>query len=159
MEETVKKDGVLSVETLPVLPNSFPYNELLLSGKLSAKTREWRWKHTGLTLLYTSQSTEQKVADVHDLDPRDFPRGVIVGIGELLPVRENTAEEMSRIENEFANGNDELFPQAGPYRYEFRNLKRFPKPISFSWPRGAIRMCNVPVSLVAPALKQLGIKL
>lgn len=153
------KNKAFDSKTIPVLPNSFPYNELLLSGKLSAKTREWRWKHAGLTLLYTSQSIEPEVADAHKLNLNDFPRGVIVGIGELLPVRENTADEMMQIENEFANGDDELLAQAGLYRYEFKNLKRFPVPIPFNWPRGAIRMCNAPISLVAPALKQLGIKL
>src|SRR3989338_8661371 len=91
-------------KTIPAFPNSFPYNELLLTGKLSAKTRTWRWSHTGLTLLYTSGSTAREVVEAHCLDPKDMPRGVLVGIGELLPVRECNSKEIRQIEKEFGDG-------------------------------------------------------
>ncbi len=145
--------------TIPAFPNSFPYNELLFRGKLSAKTRTWRWNHTGLTLLYTSTSTARDVAEAHGLDPKSAPRSVLVGIGELVPVRELTSAEADQIEKEFANGRPDIFIGAGRYRYEFKNLKRFKKPVPFKPPQGAVRLFNVPVFLVAKALKEVGVSL
>lgn len=146
-------------EMLPAFPNSFPYNELLLQGKLSAKTRTWRWRHAGLTLLYTSTSTAHEVAKAHGIDPKDSPRGVLVGIGELVPVRELTDEEAQQIEEEFANGSPDVHIGAGPYRYEFGNLRRFRSPVPFKPPRGAVRTFNVPLSVVAKALKEIGVSI
>lgn len=152
MKKSVKE------KTIPAFPNSFPYNELLFSGKLSAKTRNWRWKHSGLTLLYTSTSTAQSVAEVHGLDPKKSPRGILVGIGELVPVREMTDAEIVQVEREFDNGGSTVTGvYAGIYRYEFRNLKRFKEPVPFKPPRGAVRLFNVPVSVVTKALKEIGV--
>lgn len=147
------------IETIPAMPNWFPYNELLLSGKLSAKTRDWRWKHTGLVLLYTSTRVEPEVAQAYGLNLKDFQQGVLVGVGELLPVRENTEEEAIQIEREFANSDSNLIVQAGYYRYEFNNLKRFRKPIPFKPPRGAVTVFRVPVSLVKEALEEIGVEI
>src|SRR3989344_6057871 len=105
-------------KTIPAFPNSFPYNELLLYGKLSAKTRTWRWGHTGLTLLYTSTSTAHDVARAHGLDPKGTPRGVLVGVGELVSVRELTGVEAAQIEREFDNNTGTVRIGAGTYRYE-----------------------------------------
>ena len=138
---------------IPALPNWFPYNELLLSGKLSAKTREWRWGHTGPTLLYTSVGTADEVARAHKLDPKEFPRRVLVGIGDLVPVRVLTEAEVRQIEREFGNGRRLASVWAGVYRYEFRNLRRFAKPIPFTPPRGAVRTFRVPTSVVASAFR------
>lgn len=146
-------------KTIPAFPNSFPYNELLLTGKLSAKTRTWRWRHTGLTLLYTSTSTARDVARAHGLDPRNTPRGVLVGVGELVPVRELTRAEAQRIEREFDNDTGTLRIGAGAWRYEFKNLRRFKQPVPFKPPQGAVRLFNVPASVVIRALKQVGISL
>ena|SRR3989344_1680481 len=144
-------------KTIPAFPNSFPYNELLLQGKLSAKTRTWRWRHTGLTLLYTSTSTARDVAEAHGLNPKDTPRGVLVGVGELVTVRELTDAEADQIEREFDNNTGTVSIGAGAWRYEFKNLKRFKKPVPFKPPQGAVRLFNVPVSVVAKALKEIGI--
>lgn len=144
-------------QTIPAFPNSFPYNELLLLGKLSAKTRTWRWNHTGLTLLYTSQSTAHDVAEAHGLNSKDTARGVLVGVGELVPVRELTYAEAGQIEREFDNDTGTVSIYAGPWRYEFKNLKRFKKPVPFKPPQGAVRLFNVPVSVVAKALKEIGV--
>lgn len=145
------------MKTIPALPNSFPYNELLFSGKLSAKTRNWRWSHAGLTLLYTSTSTAREVAAAHGLNPKGTPRGVLVGVGELVPVRELTDVEARRIEKEFDNNTGLVVSiGAGTYRYKFKNLKRFKNPVRFKPPCGAVRTFKVPVSLVRKALKEVG---
>ncbi len=146
-------------KVIPAFPNSFPYNELLLTGKLSAKTRTWRWSHIGLTLLYTSTSTAHDVAAAHGLNPKTALRGMLVGVGELVAVREITDSEAYQIEREFDNDTGTVDVCAGTYRYEFKNLKRFKTPIPFKPPKGAVRLFNVPVSVVAKALKEIGVSL
>ena len=143
---------------IPALPNRFPYNELLLMELLSAKSRSWYWSHTGLTLLYTSTGTEKVVANAHGFDWRCAPRKVIVGVGELLPVRPFTRREVRQFERECGNGRD-VGITAFPWRFEFTNLKRFRTPVPFQWPSGAITTCRVPISVVASALKEVGVSI
>lgn len=146
--------------TISALPNSFPYNELLLRGKLSAKTRTWKWKHTGLTLLYTSTSTANDVVEAYGFDSKLAKRGVLVGVGELLPVRRNTLKEICQIQGEFFNDPEKEewdFWVEIPYRYEFKNLRRFKAPILFKPPRGAIRTFRVPIKVVSKSLKEIGV--
>lgn len=145
--------------TIPALPNWFPYNELLLSGKLSAKSRDWQWHHTGLVLLYTSTRVDSDVARAHGLDPKAFQKGVLVGVGELLPVRPLTSEERRQILNEFSNGGHSGWFGCGHFRYEFTNLKRFAKPVPFTPPQGAVSVLRVPLDLVAEALEEIGVSL
>lgn len=154
------KDYVDATEVIPAFPNSFPYNELLLSNKLSAKTRTWRWKHRGLTLLYTSTSTDRPVADIHELNPKEAKRMVLVGVGELQPVRVLTQKERRQIQREFRNNRRNTGIYLNPeniFRYEFKNLKRFKTPIEFRPPKGQIMTFKVPVRVVAKALKEVGI--
>lgn len=143
---------------IAALPNSFPYNELLISGKLSAKTRDWYWKHHGPTVLYTSTSTAREVARAYNMDPKKFPRMVVVAIGDLLPVKVTTDREVNRIEKEFGNGR-KIGVRAGCFIYKFKNIKRFKKPVPFKPPRGAVRTFKVPLKIVARALKEVGIEL
>jgi len=153
------------MDTLSAFPNQFPYYELLFQGKLSAKTRTWKWNHTGWTLFYTSKSRiVDLVVRAHLLDKKDFQNtfGCLVGIGWLLPVRLNTREEIQQLEWEFINGGPGFLGDkilAGPYRYEFRPFYRFAKPIPFSAPRGAVTTFKVPVETVAEELKRLKINL
>lgn len=147
-------------KTIPAFPNHYPYNELLLGGSLSAKTRTWRWSHSGLTLLYTSTGTCDAVVAAHGLEEKvkTAPRMVPVGVGELQPVRKLTQKESRQIYREFRNGKKVSWgPGTGEYRYEFRNLRRFKNPVSFRPPQGAVRTFRVPVSVVAKALKEVGI--
>lgn len=148
-------------QTIPALPNIFPFNELLLGKgglKLSAKTREWKWDHTGPVLLYTSKGRiAWEIADAHKLDPSNFQLGAIVGIGWLLPVRPNTADEAFQIETEFGNGQLPDEWSAAYFRYEFINLRTFKNPVVWTPPKGAIRTFRVPISVVAKELKKIGI--
>ncbi len=150
------------VKTIPALPNHYPYNELLLRGKLSAKTRDWRWSHTGLTLLYTSTGTSDGVVAAHGLqkEAKKAPRMVLVGVGELQPVRKLTQKEGAQIYREFRNGKQTTWgPGTGNYRYEFKNLRRFKNPVPFRPPQGAVRLFHVPVALVARELRRVGTQL
>jgi len=156
----------VETDTLPVFPNSAPYNELLLRGTLSAKTRDWRWGHVGPVLLYTSTSRVPIVLKAHGLDHRDIPAGCLVGIGNLCSVRETKRDEARRIEREFANGRRNVTAlgcgeriRAGYYLYRFTDLTRFRAPIPFKPPRGAVRTFRAPLSLVKEAIAQSGFKL
>ncbi len=113
------------------IPNRYPYNELLLSGKLSAKTRSWKWNHEGLTLLYTSTHKDNEIVDAHGL-PAKYDSGVIVGYGTLKKVRPNTKKELSQIEKEFGNGK---------------------KSKTVSAAKGAVSVFNVPENLVKKKIK------
>jgi hypothetical protein len=148
--------------TIPALPNHYPYNELLLSGKLSAKTRSWRWHHSGVTLLYTSTRTADGVCEAHGLleASKTAPRGVLVGVGFLKPVRPNTERERQRIMREFFNGKRRTYGGwAGAYRYEFTRLRRFRRPIPFKPPRGVVQVFRVEYSHeLARALLRVGVK-
>lgn len=149
------------MEFLSAFPNQFPYYELLLEGKLSAKTREWKWNHIGWTLFYTSKSRQvTHVMRVHNIKLDDFRNtlGCLVGVGYLLPVRANTQKEIRQIEREFnGRGPKEIF--AGWARYEFKPFYRFDKAIPFSPPRGAVTTFKVPVELVRPELRKLNIQI
>ena len=153
-------------DTLPVFPNSVPYNELLLRGSLSAKTRDWRWRHVGPVLLYTSTSRAQFVLKAHGIDLHDIPTSCLVGIGRLCPVRATKLSEARRIEREFANGQRKTVSrawgepvEAGIYLYRFTDLRRFGVPIPFKPPRGAVRTFRAPLSLVKEAIAQSGFRL
>ena len=165
--------------TLPVLPNVFPYNELLISGKLNVgsygvKTRGWPmcvWKYRGPVLLYTSTKTHQIAADAHGLDSEVFPRQVIVGVGKLVEIRNLTRGEKKQMYLNFNNWGEKEYrsflraERAGRWVDHispfyaglfFKNLKRFKKPIPFTWKKGAITLNHAPLSLVVKALKEVG---
>lgn len=179
-----------TVATIPAFPNTFPYNELLLDGKLDingfgVKSRSWAWKHRGLVLLYTSGRVDWTVAEAYGLDPKEYPRGMIVGAAELVDVRRLTKDEIKALVCRFNNTEWEkirrcvcLYPNCDgdyfcgvhyasprpvvvPYHlgFFFKNLVRFEQSVPFAWPMGAVRNTNVPVAVVAAALKRVGIRI
>lgn len=155
----------VSFVTIPAFPNAFPYNELLLDGKLIAKTRNWEWKHRGLTLLYTSTKVHVEVVRAHRIDARAFPRKVIVGVGNLVDVRPLTRREWDKLYKQFNNvkrgrSGGDGFGDVYPMRigFFFEDLKRFEEPLRFDWPSGPVKPIGIPVARVAVALKAVGIR-
>lgn len=160
--------------TIPGFPNWFPFNEMLLDGKLrlgayGVKSRPLPWSHRGLTLFYSSGRVSKPSAEAHGYDPKTSPRGVILGVGNLVDVRELTQAEIRKMCLQFNNtttaGMRKILATPGtqyvvPYRlgYFFTDLKRFETPVPFAWPSGAVRCTNIPVSKVAAALKAVGIR-
>jgi hypothetical protein len=156
-----------TVETIPAFPNWFPYNDLLLDGKLIAKSRSWSWRHRGLTLLYTSSRIARPVAQAHGMDPKDYPRRAIIGVGRLVDVRLLTRREWHVLRRQFNNvplGGMRKIIAAGefveplPYGFFFRDLQRFADPVPFAWPTGPVKPINVPTALVARELRKLDIR-
>jgi hypothetical protein len=159
--------------TMPALPNVFPYNEMLFQGILKlngrgVKTRSWSWGYRGLILFYTSLCRYHRIpAEAYGLNPTDFPRGAIVGVGNLVNVRKLTKREKFRLLLQFNNATPkeaEEFGQftgpayVGPFDigFFFKGLKRFKRPVPFTPKKGAIRTFRVPISVVAKALKEVG---
>lgn len=171
-----KKRAAEVFATIPAFPNAFPYNELLLDGKLKigpfgVKTRSWEWKHRGLVLLYTSGRVHKPVADAYGLDPKKYPCKMIIGMADLVDVRELTERECDRLRSQFNNislRQARAIPFSGslrdwieplPIGYFFCNLRRFKKPVPFKWPAGAVTTVRVPVALVARALRKASLRL
>lgn len=172
-------------DTIPGWPNHFPYNDLLLDGKLFAKSRSRRWNHRGTVLLYTSTRVAKEVAFSHHIDPKTSPKGHIVGVGNLVDVRELTAEEGVKLTCQFCNVpvtdedikeflkryshfdwesalyflsgyfHRDFHTYVSTFGYFFEDLTRFPEPIPFKPPRGAVSVFKVPIELVADALKEI----
>jgi len=165
---------IQSFATIPILPNVFPYNEMLFRGILklngcAVKTRSWSWKHRGLTLLYTSLSRYHKIpAKAYNLNPNDFPKGAIVGVGNLVDVRELTEREKFRLLCQFNNATPKEAGEFGQFTspayigpfdigFFFKDLKRFETSVPFTPPKGAVSVFRVPVIQVAKALKKVGV--
>ena len=191
-----QKRAIEAFTTLPVLPNCFCYNEMLLNNQLGinghdkdgegVKTRSWAPKHRGPMLLYTSTSVHRTPCLAWGYDPKKFESMVIVGIGNLVDVRELTDSEdfdmliafnnlerfrISSREQQTRNyarmfdlkaadkwgAENKCGPiRAFPNGLFFKNLKRFRKPIPFKPPKGAVSMFRAPLSLVSKALKKVG---
>ncbi len=95
-------------KTLPLLPNSFPFNEMMFRGILKlgnriVKTRNWHWKYRGFVLLYTSTGRAMVSARAYGLDPKEFPSRAIVGVAELVEVRPLTRGEKRKLLCQFNN--------------------------------------------------------
>lgn len=131
---------------IPIFPNAFPYNELLLSGRLLAKTRNWSWDYRGPVLLYTSSRNVTSAWQSYNMPPRCYPHQRIVGWGTLVDCRPLTDEEWLTLAQQFnplaTNVEIErrkwglIWPMA--FGFFFEDLTRFPTPIEFKWPSGAI---------------------
>ncbi len=169
-----KRRAAQAFAIIPAFPNWFPFNEMLLDGilklgKYGVKSRPLPWSHRGLTLLYSSSRVARASAEAHGYDPKTSPRGVILGVGQLVDVRVLTPEEWEQMRLQFNNttpdGMQEILATPGrqyvePFDlgYFFEGLKRFETPVPFNWPQGAVRCTNVPVATVAKALKGIGIR-
>lgn len=142
------------IPLLPALPNHFPFNKLLIDGKLSAKTRDWKWNYNGFVLLYTSSRANNDVIRAHNIDPATHEKCKLVGIGKLLPVRENTKTEKKLIEKEFGNGK-KINVRAGQFRYQFEWVEKFSRPIEWTPPKGAVSIFYVPINAISNELHNI----
>jgi hypothetical protein len=163
------------VKTIPVFPNVFPWNELLLDEKIFAKTRDWNWKYRGPILLYTSRSRIDKItAELHNLDPKKYVLGAIVGVGNLIDVRELKLMEQVNLFRQFNRTTKKEALDFYRYNYSeranyalpmdfgffFENLKHFETPIIFKYPSGPVRYYNLPITeFIEKELKKLGINI
>ena len=170
---------------LPVFPNWYPYNDMVFDGHLqvgdcAVKTRSYNWDYRGLVLFYTSGRTERRAVEIYGYENSPAHHKVIIGIADLVAVRELTLEEAKKMVCNFNNLDPRLLdrvlrrngltkdPDApfwiynygyyvAPLRigYFFKNPKRFAKPVPFSWPAGPIRPIFIEVTRNSALYKQM----
>lgn len=167
---------------IPGFPNVFPWNNLLLDGKLNlqkkpksgVKTRSWNWKYRGPILLYTSHRLDGIAMERHHIE-WDDSGGMIVGIGNLVYVDELSVRErvkmfelFNRVSVSRKKIDQYLFRTRNwraveeyflhrivyplPFGFFFENLTSFASPVPFKWPMGAVRNTWVDTVLVADAI-------
>lgn len=143
---------------IPVFPNLFPYNELLLRGKLMCKSRNWAWNYRGPILLYTSSRNEKSVCEAYGLDPKLFPHKQIVGRATLVDVRKLTRIEKNILTHQFNPDAKKECLEAyvsyglgwwgailpGDIGFFFEDVERLEEPASIDWPQGAVNLCYLP---------------
>ncbi len=148
-------------KTVPAFINKFPYNDMLLDGKLTVgdfgvKTGSRNWNHRGVTLLYTSLTVEPTMEEVHGYDRKKGALGAIIGAARLHDVRLLTRVEWVRMVRNFnPKGGEAVIPF--DLGYFFTDTVRFKTPIVFR-KSGPVRFMRVPLKLVSRALRAAGLK-
>lgn len=90
---------LVKARILPVFPNWFPYNDMLLDGHLKVgdyagvKTRSWKWDYRGPVFLYTSGRTAPQPARTYRYHNSPHVHKIIIGVAELVEVRDLTNAE------------------------------------------------------------------
>lgn len=153
--------------TIPSFPNIWPFNELLLTGKLDSadgrygvKTRTYHCapKNLGWRVLYTSKSRiADTVAAKHGLTPNGQYRGLLVGVGFLEYTRELDEDQSARLACQFSNVNAEKFGTFvklyGPSPEAFRAricLVGEPLPVGWFFRKDTLHVFKKPVPYSAP---------
>ena len=99
----------MELNKLPVFPNWFPYNDMLLDGHLrvdrweGVKTRSWEWDYRGPVLLYNSLRTAKPAVNAYKYEDGPSNHKMIIGAGELIDVRLLTHEEALQMVCNFNN--------------------------------------------------------
>lgn len=148
-------------------------------GDCDVKTRSWNWDYRGPVLFYTSGKVAHQAVEAYGYKRHPSNHRVIIGVADLVNVRELTNQEARKmvcnfnnisqqklrrplIQNEFTEP-DAAFWVSGlgyiaPYRigFFFHNKRRFRVPIPFNWPAGPVKPIFTevrPGSLLAKQLK------
>jgi|SRR3989344_1194547 len=99
----------MAPKTMPVFPNWFPYNDMMLDGHMKVgkwagvKTRSWEWNYRGLVLLYNSGRTAQPAIRAYRYVDGPRQHKAIIGVGELSMVRMLVKEEAEKMVCNFNN--------------------------------------------------------
>lgn len=137
---------------LPVFPNWYPFNDMLLDGHLQigeygVKTRSYNWKYRGLVLLYNSLRTMSSCVKAYGYSNGSERHRIIVGVARLGDVRPLNNREQLKMQCNFNNLSlhqvknkpDLVKVVPYPFGYFFTDIKRFKNPILFDWPAGPVR--------------------
>lgn len=168
---------------LPVFPNWYPYNNMVFDGRLqvgdcAVKTRSWNWDYRGPVLFYTSGRVAHQAVEAYGYQRNRANHKVIIGVADLVNVRELTNQEAKTMVCNFNNispaklkkvlaENDYTEPDSAfwvsglgyiePYHigFFFQNLRRFDNPVPFSWPAGPVKPIFTEVTRNAKLYEQL----
>ncbi len=153
---------------LPVFPNWYPYNDMLLDGHLQVgahgvKTRSYDWKYRGPVLLYNSGRTAHYCVHAYGYPKKAEHRGCVIGVANLEDVRLLTDREWRKMERNFKNltarqwrdqpEKVEVYPYS--FGYFFSDIRRFENPVSFKWPAGPVRPIFTRVAPGSPLGREL----
>ena len=118
----------------PVFANTPPWNALILLGVRKFKTISFPWKYRGKVYLYDSKSRNTDTMNY------GYEYGLDNGVSER---RINNLMSPGRIVGTV----DVVGIRDGDYDKEFEiliaNPVKFKHPVSFKWPKGAIRIAKV----------------
>ncbi|MEK7118229.1 MAG: hypothetical protein AAB869_01335 [Patescibacteria group bacterium] len=179
----------MKLANLPVFPNWFPFNNMIFDGHMKVgpyegvKTRSWNWGYRGPVLFYNSGRTAHTAARAYGYRDAPTEHKVIIGVGELVDVREFTNEEALQMvcnfnklseskvremvekareewdcpESEVLFGFFDLGDYIAPYRigFFFKNLAKFHEPVKFNWPAGPVKPINTKITSGSPLARQL----
>ena len=146
------------VSNIPIFPNRYPYNDMLLNGilkikGLGVKTRSWDWSYRGPVLFYNSKGRAEKICiKAHEFNPKTETLGTIIGVGRLVNVRALSEKEQILLLSQFNNCTlkeardlaeyqilDKPFVEPLEIGFFFSELRRFQKPIPFHWPSRPVK--------------------
>jgi hypothetical protein len=116
-------------------------------GEFGVKTRSYDWKYRGAVLLYTSGRTQQSCVQAYNYAKGTDKHNLIIGVANLVDVRLLNDAEIRKMVCNFNNLTvREVKPDLSnvavvpfPFGYFFSNIRRFDKPIPFSWPSGPVK--------------------
>ena|SRR5208337_3496842 len=118
--------------TVPVMANQLPWNELVFQGQRTYKTLSFNWKHRGPILLYNSTTVDREGCDAYGVpveDAKKQPKMAIVGMAVVTDV----------------------VVGEGCYLVSLAEPRRFAEPIPFKPPAGAIRIFRAPADFLQRA--------
>lgn len=153
---------------LPVLPNWFPFNDMLLDGhlrigKYCVKTRNWNWGYRGQVLLYNSLRTSHPSLSAYGYRDAENRHRIIIGVATLVGVRPLDNWEITTMICNFNNltprqigegsGVVKIYPH--DFGFFFQDLRRFETPVPFTWPPGPVKPINHEIKHGSPLHRQL----
>ena len=103
-----------------------PWAELIIQGKKTLELRSWLVKHRGPLAIHASTNIEREACQAHGLDPDHVTAGAIIGVVELVDVRELDATEFSARRAEHLA--DERFNTSPLYGWQLANPRPLPQP-------------------------------
>ena len=99
----------MKLTRMPVFPNWFPYNDMVLDGRMKVdryegvKTRNWEWDYRGPILFYNSLRTAKPAVEAYKYADNPSNHKVIIGAGKLVEVRLLTKNEALQMVCNFNN--------------------------------------------------------
>jgi len=137
---------------VPVFPNWYPFNDMLIDGHLKigvfgVKTRSYDWKYRGPVLLYNSGRTTTSCREAYGYPKDASSRHMIVGAADLVVVRRLTRDELRMMRQRFNNltpaqmrAHPDLVKVIPlPFGYFFTSAVRFTNPVPFAWKPGPVK--------------------
>ena len=103
-----------------------PWAELIIQGKKTLELRSWSVKHRGPLAIHASTNIEREACVAHGIDPDLVTTGAIIGVVDLMDVRELDANEFAARRSEHLA--DERFNTTPLFGWQLANPRALPHP-------------------------------